>query len=159
MNEIHKEKELGYDPSDIIKETIYKTAYEAVKVAYLVHHLSGSYCNISKNHLIPLVSRLGTLITYDSVKDKKKITEEKINLESKAFEIQEVIIKTIKDNNAKFCQQVDERKSAIETAFNERIPKMKDDSKSEKMRQIVHESVEKGNSNVEMDDVDFADFS
>ncbi len=55
---------------------------------------------------MPLVSRLGIMISYDSVTEKKKIAKEKNDLQLNALKMQKVIESIVKNKNEQFHQQV-----------------------------------------------------
>ena len=123
-----------------------------------VHNLSGSYCEISRNHLMPLVSRLGTMISYDSVTEKKKIVQEKNDLELNALKMQKIIETIVKTKNEQFHQQVDQRMRAIENEFKKKIPPISEKKKKE-IKSFVHEAAEKGNSGDNFEELNLDDFS
>ena len=126
-------------------------------MAYLVHFLSGTYCSISRDHMMPMISRLGILISYDSVKEKGKIKEEKKDLEVKGLKMQETIAEIVKANNEKFHQQVNQRVQLIDSTFKKMIPEIPKEKKEE-LKSFVHDAVERGCSSAEMESVDLADF-
>jgi hypothetical protein len=126
-------------------------------VAYLVHFLSGSYCSISRDHMMPLISRLGILISYDSVTEKATIAKEKKDLEVKGLEMQKTIADIVKANNKKFHQAVNQRAQLIDATFKKMVPEIPTDKKEE-LKILVKNAVEKGVSNADMDDVNLEEF-
>ena len=106
---------------------------------------------------MPMISRLGILISYDSVKEKGKIKEEKKDLEVKGLKMQETIAEIVKANNEKFHQQVNQRVQLIDSTFKKMIPEIPKEKKEE-LKSFVHDAVERGCSSAEMESVDLADF-
>ena len=107
---------------------------------------------------MPLVSRLGIMISYDSVKEKKEIIDEKKNVEAKALEMQKKIENIVKASNMKFHQQVEQRIIAIENEFQKKVPAIPEEKKKE-IESFVQEAFEKGKTGAEFDDVDFEEYS
>jgi hypothetical protein len=154
--EIGEDRKDGYDTSLVCKELIYQTSFEAVKVAYLVNSLSGAYCDISRDHMMPLVSRLGTLIALDKAKDVDQIRTEKKELDSKAKAMQKTIEGIIRDKNKQLHEQLGRRSRQMELAFNQKVPTISPEKKADIQRN-VRQATEKAGDQIE--DLDMADFS
>jgi hypothetical protein len=127
------------------------------QVAYLVHFLSGSYCAISRDHLMPMTSRLGTLIAYDSVTDKDRIVKAKKDLEVEGLKVQKTIGQIIVESNKKFHVQVDNRSMQIESTFKKMIPPISEEKK-EAIKVTVQVAVKKGASYSAMEDINLDEF-
>jgi hypothetical protein len=107
---------------------------------------------------MPLVSRLGIMISYDSVTEKQKIANEKLELLSNAQDTSEIIIKIVKEKNERFKHQVDERMMDIEREFKENVQPISEEKKKE-IQNFVHEAAERGNSGKDIEEINYDDFS
>jgi hypothetical protein len=107
--------------------------------------------------MMPLISRLGILISYDSVTEKATIAKEKKDLEVKGLEMQKTIADIVKANNRKFHQAVNQRAQLIDATFKKMVPEIPTDKKEE-LKILVKNAVEKGVSNADMDDVNLEEF-
>jgi len=67
-------------PSDMVKQQIWEITKEAGKTAFVVNRIAGCYSTISKDHLMPLVARLNSMIAMDRDIDATKIGEERLAL-------------------------------------------------------------------------------
>jgi hypothetical protein len=100
-----------------------------------------------------MISKLGTLISYDSETDKDKISKAKKDLEVEGLEAQKTIEQIIKDSNQKFHLQAQQRSKLIEDTFNKMIPAIPEEKKEE-IQNHVREAVKKGPSQAEIEDLD-----
>jgi hypothetical protein len=128
-----------------------------LQVAFLVHYLSSSYNSISRDHLMPLVAKLGTLIAYDGDKDKDRIADEKMKLTHDCQEIQEIIADTLRSNNEAFHQKVAQRMEAIGTTFKTLVPSLPPQEEKH-VKALVQEAVRKGVSNQPIEEIDLSEF-
>ena len=71
----------AFQPSDLIKQQIYEITKEAGKRAFVVHRISGCYSAISKQHMMPLVAKLNSMIALDKATDGHKIEQCRRELE------------------------------------------------------------------------------
>jgi acetyl-CoA carboxylase alpha subunit len=106
---------------------------------------------------MPMTSKLGTLISYDSVADRNQIAKTKMEIESEGLKVQKTIEQIIKDNNEKFHQQVQQRSMQIEDTFKKNFPAISE-KKKEEIQNHVHEAMEKGESHAKMDEIDIDGF-
>ncbi len=106
---------------------------------------------------MPMTSRLGILIAYDSVTDKLKIVKAKTDLETEGKEVQKIIEQIIEDKNQKFQLQVNQRSMEIEETFKKMIPPISEEKKEE-IKITVQVAVKKGASYSEIDDINLEDF-
>lgn len=129
------------------KEIIYQTAFQSVKVAAVVHHLSDSYCSISKEHLMPLILQLDQLIALDKERDQDKIVLKKSSLGEEAKKAQKAIENIIKKKHRDFQVQSEERMKSIDAEMKllalPAIPESRKAAIQEEAKKVV-EKVQKG---------------
>jgi hypothetical protein len=66
---------------------------------------------------------ISLVISYDSVTDKHLIARTKMEIEYEGSKVQKTIEQIIKDNNEKFCQQIQQSSMQIEDMFKKNIIK------------------------------------
>ena len=86
-------------------------------MTYLVHHLSSCYGMVSQKHLMPIISRLQTLISYDPTTEADRIRSEKEDLIRMSKSVQEEIAVMIQEKNNHFQAEVNSRILCIEQTF------------------------------------------
>jgi len=107
---------------------------------------------------MPLVSRLGIMISYDSVNEKSKIVAEKKNVEKKGLEMQKTIEKIVKASNKKFHKQVDERIKTIESEFQKKVPAIPEEKKKTIANNVLN-AFKKGNTSAAFDEDTLNEFT
>ena len=87
--------------SDVIQQQLFDFAREAGKRAFVVNRISLCYTDISRDHLMPLVARLNTML---AMTDKSEIKNEKRALEKASRDARESI-ENVTSNNIKRAQE------------------------------------------------------
>ena len=104
-----------FTPSDMIKQQIYEIAKEAGKRAFVVNRISGCYSSISKKHLMPLVSQLGSMIALDKETDGRKITQFKQKLEAESRNARSAVEALTNENINRARKALQERMNELDT--------------------------------------------
>ncbi len=99
----------------LLKKMIYGHAYDASKMSFLVNALSSSYLQISGQFFMPLVSKLGILMTLT---DKTEIDQKKVELQSQAKDMQKFLEQTLKTNQADFRLKFEKRSKELQGSFD-----------------------------------------
>ena len=131
--------------SPLSKEAVYQTAYQAAKVGHVVHHLSDSYCSISKTYLMPLTMKLNELLSLNKDRDAGKITIQRSSLGAEAEQAQSAIRDIIKRKHDAFEVAVDTRMNAIESELRQLALPPIPASRQTEIKQRTEEVVEKVN--------------
>lgn len=118
---IKVDKEAGMAITKAAIDQIYKPCIEAVKIGYLVHNLSSVYVEISTNHIMPMVSSLSENLALDP-DDKRAIKRQKAEVDRKTKEMQEEIMKYIRNKTENYKRKVGERMQEIDETFDKFIP-------------------------------------
>ena len=91
-------------PKISLRELILEPANEAVRYSTLIHFLSRTYGEVSQEHLMLLVNRLGSLIAMDRVHDREQIRAEMEILNNQA-QGTEMRIREIIQRNRDSCRR------------------------------------------------------
>ncbi len=105
----------------ISRQRLFNPAYEAVKVAYIVEHLSTTYWTISDKHLMPMVNSFGEMI---AMSNKQEIEAKQRSIKSDADKITKEIKYFIELNHAQFAKKVKTRQKSLDMAFDKYVPKL-----------------------------------
>uniref|UniRef100_A0A4W3GPJ1 Uncharacterized LOC103191511 n=1 Tax=Callorhinchus milii TaxID=7868 RepID=A0A4W3GPJ1_CALMI len=110
----------GYTQNKFVKDMIYNHAFQASNVANLVNMISGTYVEVSRNHLMDRVSSLGKLMSMDP-------TESNFNLERQMFqkgcdEAKHAIRGIVEKNMNDFKLSVEERINTIDNNLKAVLP-------------------------------------
>ena len=104
-----------FTPSDMIKQQIYEIAKEAGKRAFVVNRISGCYSSISKDHLMPLVAQLGSMIALDKETDRGKIEKYRMKLEGESRKARDAIEALTNENISRARVALQERMTELDT--------------------------------------------
>ena len=137
-------------PSAVAKENIYQTAYQAVKVAHVVNHLSDSYCTISKGYLMPLTGELDKMISLRKEKDKAEISRKRSLLGDEANKAQRAIEDIIRKKHATFQMRCNDRMKAIDAEMN-KLPALPEKKRAEIQAEAT-EMVKQVNQEIDLDE-------
>ena len=121
------------------RQRLFKPAYEAVKVAFIVEHLSTTYWMISDKHLMPMVSSFGEMI---SMSDKKEIETKQRKIEIQAKKATEEISDFIKSNHDQFAADVKKRQKSLDSAFDKYVPKILPAEEVKKIQEFAREAIQ-----------------
>ncbi|XP_042188651.1 LOW QUALITY PROTEIN: uncharacterized protein LOC103191511 [Callorhinchus milii] len=110
----------GYTQNKFVKDMIYNHAFQASNVANLVNMISGTYVEVSRNHLMDRVSSLGKLMSMDP-------TESNFHLERQMFqkgcdEAKHAIRGIVEKNMNDFKLSVEERINTIDNNLKAVLP-------------------------------------
>ena len=141
------------------KEIVYQSAFQSVKVGYVVNHLASCYLSISRDHLMPLVLQLFQLIILDKDSDKTKIKEKKITLEEGADKAHEAIIDIIQRRNDEYKLSCDRKMQIMDQEMKAIGSGIPEERKREirKEAEKLQEKVDSVNHNEE-EEVDLDEF-
>lgn len=114
--------------SDVIRDTIYRTVFEAVKYSSLVHHLASGYWEVSDQYLMRSVSKLGQLLTLKSEYDKQVA---QMALMDECEETQKAIEKKISDHRTEFKRKINYRMTVIKKEFESVLPALSESDVTE----------------------------
>ena len=117
--------ETGVKMSDVMRDAIYQTVFEAVKYSSLVNHLSTGYFEVSDKYLMESISRLGKLLALDDENAKKR---EQRALTDSCEETQRAIKNLISNHNKDFKRRVQSRIASIKNEFEEALPPLSQDA-------------------------------
>jgi len=98
-------------------ELLFKAITKASNGAYMTNIQAKTYYNVSKNHLMPLVERLGVMISLDATEDAAKIASLNIEMKNITREVPKRIIQLIRDNKASYDATVKDRKDELSDIF------------------------------------------
>jgi len=98
-------------------ELLFKAITKASNGAYMTNIQAKTYYNVSQNHLMPLVERLGVLISLDNVVDAGKIAALNTEMKNITREIPKQITQLIRDNKASYDAKVKARKDELSEIF------------------------------------------
>ncbi|XP_066930875.1 uncharacterized protein [Clytia hemisphaerica] len=108
--------------TNMAKETVYQTAYQAVKVNHVVNHLAGSYKEISKKYLMPLCLKLDEILILDANQDKAKLEKLRLELGAECRKAQEDIKRIVDKHHEEFLANCHKKTSAIDTEMRAIAP-------------------------------------
>jgi len=97
-----------------MKQSLFTPAYEATKVAFIVEHMSTTYCTISDEHLMPKVSSFGEMI---AIRHGQEIEAAQRKIERDAKKATNEIEEFIKKGHEEFVARVKERITQLESTF------------------------------------------
>ena len=80
-----------FRPSAMVKQQIWEITKEAGKTAFVVNRIAGCYSLISRQHLMPLVAQLNSMIAMDKEKDSSEIEEKRRALHTASVSAREMI--------------------------------------------------------------------
>ena len=121
------------------RQRLFKPAYEAVKVAFIVEHLSTTYWMISDKHLMPMVSSFGEMI---SLSDKKEIEAKQRSIEFQAKKATDEISEFIKTNHDQFAANVRKRQLSLDSSFEKYVPKILPQEEVQKIQEFAREAIQ-----------------
>jgi len=98
-------------------ELLFKAITKASNGAYMTNIQAKTYYNVSKNHLMPLVERLGVMISLDATEDAAKIATLNIEMKNITREVPKRITQLIRDNKASYDATVKDRKDELSDIF------------------------------------------
>ena len=123
------------DLSLTTKDNLYKITKKIVVTSNVVKYLSGSYCQLSKDHLMPMINFFGSLIAQSDV---GLLQFGKAKLLDMSIKAQEDISQIIEVGNAKFKTDLQKRREFLESVY-EQQPCLK--NVPEEIKQEVQEKV------------------
>ena len=112
----------AYTLSDCRKDTIYKKAFEAAKVAYLVNMISNTYVEVSKTHIMDKIAGLTKILAYDCETEGHLINKVRCKLKDDCIAAQEEIRQLVLREKKQFDKQIDGRLKTIEEAYGKALP-------------------------------------
>jgi hypothetical protein len=104
------------------KEIIYDIAYKASKTAFIVNRKADAYYQISKNHLMPQINKLGELIVMNPKTQMREMEAEKSRIDVATRNIQNAIKEIIKKSRSDYRATVDKKIAELEKAFDANVP-------------------------------------
>lgn len=131
----------NYPISSLKRDLIYEQAFEAVKIAHLVHMLSGSYVEISSNHLMDRIAGLGKIMGYDPKTEMHKIIRERKELTKGCQQAQTAIRDLVIQQKVDFDKNVRSRIQKIKTELGNALPPT---PSSDKSMERIQEAVKEG---------------
>jgi len=106
---------------EVITHLQYKLLFKAITKAsngaYMTNIQAKTYYNVSKNHLMPLVERLGVMISLDAIEDAAQIASLNIEMKNITREVPKRITQLIRDNKASYDATVKDRKNELSDIF------------------------------------------
>ena len=132
--------------SDLMRDIIYEQAFQANKVAYIVQMISGTYVEISNQHLMDRITSLSELVALDPEKDKDEISRKRRELHSGCKATQEAIGKLVMEKKRDFDEQVENRVAKIERELEGVLP-----ARSPAVRKEAEEAIKKNLDDVDVD--------
>ncbi|XP_057292484.1 uncharacterized protein LOC130621183 [Hydractinia symbiolongicarpus] len=127
----------GVKMSNVMRDNIYQTVFEAVKYSSLVNHLATGYFQVSDKYLMGSISKLGKLLALEDEREKKR---EQIALTQDCEETQKAIKKLISDHNKEFKRKINNRMNAIKDEFKQALPPL-DENESKKIKSLAREAI------------------
>ena len=121
----------------ISRQRLFKPAYEAVRVAFIVEHLSTTYWTISDKHLMPMVSSFGEMI---AMSDKNQIESKQRSIMFEAQNVTDEISELIKSNHDQFSEKVKARQKSLDVAFEKYVPKLPQ-GEVKRIQEFAHKAV------------------
>nr|XP_023655911.1 uncharacterized protein LOC111837798 [Paramormyrops kingsleyae] len=128
------QKHLSYNSKKFMIDLIYQQAFYASNVASLVNMISGTYVEVSNEHLMDRISSLGKLMALDT--SNPDFESERRKLQDACKEAQEAIRDLVKKNNNKFDQKTKERLEKIESELKPMLPPVSEE-KMKEMKEIT----------------------
>eukprot|EP00092_Neocalanus_flemingeri_P022121 GFUD01023997.1.p1 GENE.GFUD01023997.1~~GFUD01023997.1.p1 ORF type:complete len:725 (+),score=235.41 GFUD01023997.1:49-2223(+) len=111
-----------FEPSDMIRQQIYGITKEAGKQAFVVNRIAGCYSTISRQHLMPLVAKLNSMIVLDKERDGTKINEHKMALREASAKARYAIDEITQENIYRARQMLQDRMTELDTLVDTCIP-------------------------------------
>ena len=112
----------GLSLSSLLRDTIYEQAFQANKISYLVQMISGTYMEISSQHLMDRITCLGQLVGLDPKTDAREILLKRDELLSGCEATQKAIGKLVMEKKSDFDEQVKSRVARIERELEGILP-------------------------------------
>ena len=104
----------GLNLSSLLRDTIYEQAFQANKMSYVVQMISGTYMEISNQHLMDRITCLGQLVALDPKNDAHEILLKRQELHRGCDAAQKAIGKLVMEKKRDFDEQVKSRVARIE---------------------------------------------
>ncbi|XP_057293203.1 uncharacterized protein LOC130621863 [Hydractinia symbiolongicarpus] len=127
----------GVKISNVMRDNIYQTVFEAVKYSSLVNHLATGYFQVSDKYLMGSISKLGKLLALEDEREKKR---EQIALTQDCEETQKAIKKLISDHNKEFKRKINNRMNAIKNEFKQALPPL-DENELQKVKSLARKAI------------------
>ena len=142
--EQRKEETERYTLTKLIKDMIYKQAFEAAKIAHLVNMISGAYVDVSNRYIMSRVAGLGKLQGYDDTeKDRNALQREFNALVEGCEEAQEGIKDVVLEHKREFDRRVEMRIKTIKTELSAALPPpLPSDRTDSKMKEVVKKAMD-----------------
>lgn len=134
--------------SNIFRDVIFEQASKASQIAYVVRTISGTYVQVSNEHLMDKITSLGRLIALDPKKDEHEIRRRRAELHNGCAAAQRSIQSIVLKKKAEFNQNIDERMRKI-SEIEAKLPPI-----DKKREEEIKESVSCGIENFSKDEMD-----
>ncbi|XP_046566787.1 uncharacterized protein LOC124275331 [Haliotis rubra] len=142
---VGRELQLNYSFSKLMQDTLYSQAVQASEVSYVVHEVSGTYVDISRDHLMDKISGLGELIALNPETESDLIKEKHSELMEGARKAQHAIQEKVKEKQLDMHERVQARLSQIERGMQAALPPPNPERElqMQRMRAIAQDQREK----------------
>lgn len=134
--------------SNIFRDVIFEQASKASQIAYVVRAISGTYVQISNEHLMDKITCLGRLVALDPKKDEHEILIRRRELHSGCSKAQKSIQSIVLKQKAEFNQNIEERMRKIKE-IEAKLPPIEP-----KREEEIKKSVSDGMTNFSNDEME-----
>ncbi len=139
--------------SAVMRDKLYKLTSSATVTTRVVEFLAGSYFELSKDHLMPLIRDFGPSVSLTADSDPRAVEEAKSNLMKRASAAQAAITKIVDRGHEQFREDVQKRIQQVEAAYEDKLPALP----AEERKRIAEDAKEKYRRAAKGDD-DLDDF-
>ncbi|XP_046564876.1 uncharacterized protein LOC124273647 [Haliotis rubra] len=142
---VGRELQLNYSFSKLMQDTLYSQAVQASEISYVVHEVSGTYVDISRDHLMDKISSLGELIALNPETESHLIKLKHIELMKGARKAQQAIQEKVEERQLDMHERVQARLSQIERGMQAALPPPNPERElqMQRMRAIAQDQREK----------------
>uniref|UniRef100_A0A4W3JK35 Uncharacterized protein n=1 Tax=Callorhinchus milii TaxID=7868 RepID=A0A4W3JK35_CALMI len=110
----------GYSHQTFLKDLIYVQVFQATNISNLVHVIASTYVEVSTQHLMPQVTRLGTLLTLEP--GDAEFQAERHKLHQGCDQARKMIMELVLRHKDEFESKVQQRMDAIEQTLEGVLP-------------------------------------
>jgi len=156
----------GMTLSKLHQDMVYNNSFKAIKIAYLVEHISTAYVNMSSTHITHRMAGLAKILGYDAEKEKDKIEAEMQKINDGCDEAQKQIKVQIAKEKRDYMANIGKRVNKIQRELDATLPnppeevmKAIENSGKELRKDLIEDKGLEADDDEGIEDDDFLDMS